>query len=277
MEPVRRVAALVAVAAAVIVPAAHAAGPLTVHATFDERNVQFGEAVEARVGVVVDPTQVRPSSVHVSVDLAPLISQSPLHTSRNGNVVEVTREVSCLSEQCVARSGDATPRLPRVVVTAVDRDGRSLRATAPWQTLHVLGRVSNADLRRGSLPFRYDVTPAAPTYGIDPSTLVWLLYAGAIVLALGAIALVALQLRSARRRRAPVGQDELARALRLAHEAEGRTPADRRKALGLLSRLLGSRDATLAGSASNLAWARPEPDRDELAGLVGDVEREVAQ
>jgi hypothetical protein len=277
VEPVKLIvtASLVAVAAGLVVPATHAAGPLAVRAGFDQANVQFGDIVEARVGVVVDPALVRPSSVRVSTDLAPLTPESPSRTSRTGDVIEVTSTVACISQQCVAPGGDTTPALAPVVVTAVGRDGRRIRATAAWQPLHVRGRVSAADMRRDTLPFRADTTPAAPTYRIAPSTLEWLLDAAAILLLLGALALVVAQLRSARRRRAPARGDELARALRLAHEAEDRSPTDRRKALGLLSRLLGSRDRTLAESANELAWARPEPDREEVAGLVGDVEREI--
>jgi hypothetical protein len=67
--------------------------------------------------------------------------------------------------------------------------------------------------------------------------------------------------------------DELERALRLAREAELRPPPDRRRAAGLLARLLGERNAALAGSASDLAWREPQPEPGALESLVGDVER----
>ena len=66
--------------------------------------------------------------------------------------------------------------------------------------------------------------------------------------------------------------DELARALRLAREAEGRPAPDKRRALGLLARLLGK---PLATEASDLAWRRPPPERESLHALVSEVEREV--
>jgi len=78
-----------------------------------------------------------------------------------------------------------------------------------------------------------------------------------------------------RRRRVEPTTDELERALRLAREAEGRQVSDRRRALGLLARLLGSRDRRLSGAASELAWAKPEPEGAALATLVADVEREL--
>ena len=73
---------------------------------------------------------------------------------------------------------------------------------------------------------------------------------------------------------APV--DEFARAVRLAREAGARPDPDRRRALGLLARLLDDRDRRLAESARDLAWAEPAPDREALAALVVDVEREVS-
>ncbi|MDX6527465.1 MAG: hypothetical protein QOI43_2976, partial [Gaiellales bacterium] len=58
-------------------------------------------------------------------------------------------------------------------------------------------------------------------------------------------------------------------------EAESRPPSDRRRALGLLARLLDPRDRRLSVEASELAWAEPEPERAALATFVADVEREV--
>ncbi len=96
------------------------------------------------------------------------------------------------------------------------------------------------------------------------------------MLALAAAALAVLEARGlARRRRGEPTVDELERALRLAREAETRPPPDRRRALGLLARLLDRRDRRLSGAASELAWAEPEPERAALATFVADVEREV--
>ena len=66
----------------------------------------------------------------------------------------------------------------------------------------------------------------------------------------------------------------LDRALALAREAEQRPPPDRRRALGLLARLLGPRDPRLADAADDLAWSAPAPTSDALAELVTQVERE---
>ena len=67
----------------------------------------------------------------------------------------------------------------------------------------------------------------------------------------------------------------LERALALARDAERRPAPDRRRALELLARLLGSRDPSLADEAGQLAWSEPAPTPDALEGLVADVEEKV--
>jgi hypothetical protein len=65
--------------------------------------------------------------------------------------------------------------------------------------------------------------------------------------------------------------DALERALRLAREAERLPVPHRRRALGLLARLLG-RDH-LSSAASDLAWSEHKPEPDELEALVSEIER----
>jgi hypothetical protein len=230
--------------------------------------------------VLLDATRVSPDSLRIVDDLAPLTSLSPGRTTRTtrGHTVTVTleRTFSCLSSSCVSPSGDATPALPPVRVTVATLAGETLGTKAAWPALHVRGRVSKADLARSRPPFRADTTPAPPSYRLAPSTLAWLLYGAAVVLALAAVALAVHDARRlARRRHAEPEVDELERALRLAREAENRPPPDRRRALGLLARLLDPRDRRLSGTASDLAWAEPEPERTAVATFVADVEREV--
>ncbi|HEY1369165.1 MAG TPA: hypothetical protein VGF23_18720 [Gaiellaceae bacterium] len=259
--------------------AAAAAPPLQVRATFDTPTVQFGAPVTARVVVLADRTQVRPASISILGSVAPLtvLSQRTNRSTQGGSAVVATvREVACSSEACLAAGGDATPKLTSVTVRAVGADGHAIRAVAAWPVLHVRDRVSAVDRARAQPPFRADTSPPAATLRISASTLAWLLDAAAVALAIAAIAVaahLATSLARRRRRATPVG--ELARALRLAHEAEGRPAPDRRRALGLLARVLSSRDRRLAESANDLAWSSRSPDRDELGRLVVDVEREV--
>jgi hypothetical protein len=256
------------------------ASPLVVRATFDTPIVQFGDAIRTHVTVIVDPTQVRTNSLRIVDGAAPLTSLSSAHMTRTTRgdtlVIAITRTFSCISGDCVNAKGDATPALPPVTVTAVGKSERIVHATAAWPVLHVRGRVNAADLARSSPPFRANTSPSPPTYRLTPSTLAWLLSGVAFVLALGAGGLaVSVALRLARRVRSTPTAGEFERAVRLAREAQSRPPPDRRRALGLLARLLDNRDRRLSGAASELAWAQPDPERESLATLVSDVEREV--
>jgi hypothetical protein len=272
-------AAVVLLAAGIFASGASAA-PLVVRATFDASTVEFGAAIGTHVVVLLDGARVRPGSLRIVADVAPLTPHTSAQTTRivQGSTITiaVARTYSCFSSACVAANGDAMPALPRVTATAITRDGETVRATAAWPTLHIRGRVSKADLGRSRPPFLADTTPGPPSYRLAPSTLAWLLDGLAFALALAAATLAAhTGVRLLRRRRVEQASDELERALRLAREAEARPVPDRRRALGLLARLLGSRDGRLSGAASELAWAKPDPEGAALATLVADVEREL--
>jgi hypothetical protein len=273
-------AVAVAATGLLLAPAATAARPLTVQARLDEPAVAFGSPVRARIVVRLDPSRVVPGSLRIVSDLAPLSTLAETRTTRtegrNAVVVTLERTAVCLAAACVVAGRDATPALPRARVSVSSRDGRTLRAAAAWPRLRVRGRVAPADLAKTRPPFRADTAPPPPSYAIAPSTLIRLLAVVAALLGLGAAALVAGEVVRATRRRHFVPVDELARAVRLVREAGARPPGDRRRALGLLSRLLVARDPGLAGSASDLAWSRPPPASEQLDSLAGEVERKVA-
>jgi hypothetical protein len=235
----------------------------------------------ARVVVLLDRTAVRPSTLRLTVGVAPLTQLTAPRMTRatRGNHSIVTYEVPavCVTDGCIAPAGDLALRLPRVTATVSARDGGVTHMAAAWPVLHVHGRVNASDLV-GRPHFRGDTTPAAPSYRIAPSTLSALLDGLAVLLVLGGVAMAAFEARRLvhrRRSRAAVAGGELERALRLAREAESRPPPDRRRALGLLARLLDRRDARLAAEASGLAWAKPQPEVETMSGLVAEIEHEV--
>jgi hypothetical protein len=273
--------AAVALAAGVGADGAGAAPLLAARATFDTPIVQFGDAIRTHITVVADSTQVHATSVRIVDDATPLTPLSTTYVTRATRgatlVIAITRTFSCISRDCVSAKGDATPALSPVTVTAVAESGRIVHATAAWPVIHVQGRVKAADLARDRPPFRANTSPPPPTYRLTPSTLAWLLDGVAVVLALAAGGLaVSVARRLARRVRSTPTAGKLERAVRLAHEAESRPPPDRRRALGLLARLLDNRDGRLSAAASDLAWARPDPERESVSTLVSDIEREVA-
>ena len=262
-------------------PAVAATAPLAVRAGFDPTTVTFGDRVVARVVVLLDRTVVRPGTLKLAAGAAPLTQLAAPRTRRTtrGNLSIATYEVptACVTDGCIASAGDLALRLPRVTATVTTRGGGVAHAAAAWPVLHVHSRVNAADLAGAHPRFRGDTTPAAPSYRIAPSTLAALLDGLAVLLVLGGVAIAASEARRLvrrRRGRAAAG-GELERALRLAHEAESRPPPDRRRALALLARLLDRRHARLAARASELAWAKPQPEREAMSGLVAEIEHEV--
>jgi hypothetical protein len=255
-------------------PAIAPTAPVAVATSFDPPIAEFGDRVLARVIIALNPRLVRPQTLQFSDDLAPLTQLGPAHTSSSTRgsleLVTVAIPVSCLSASCVARSGLVRVGLPLVRASVMETGGRTARASAPWPTLAVRGRVSAADLAANSPPFEANASPPAATYRIAPGTLATLLDVLAALCALCAIGLAGWQahLRVARRPPQPAA---LERALRLTREAERRPAPDRRRALALLGRALG-RDQQ-SGAARKLAWSEPVPEPDELEALVSDIEQ----
>jgi hypothetical protein len=252
------------------------AAPVTVHASFDRTTVGFGDRVNAEVVVLLDRRAVDTSRVRVVANLAPLqqLARPQITRTQRGRLLTVIYDVpvACLDDRCLAARGPKRVRLPSVRIevgpTSVD---------AKWPPLDVRGRVSASDLASVNPPLRTDVSPPVVHYRINPSTLAGVLTLAAVLLALAGIALAgreAWQLQRLRRRR-EARLSDIERALAFAREAEARPPADRRRALGLLARLLARRDDRLAGAARDLAWSEPTPTSDALSELVTRVEREV--
>ena len=255
--------------------------PVTVRASFDRSVVGFGDRVSTQVVVLLDRSMVDTSRLHVAEDLAPLQQLSPTRVTRTelGRLLTLSYDVSaaCLDDRCLARREPRRLRLAPVTVTVPRRAGGTARMDAAWPVLDVRGRVAAVDLAPTNPPLKSDVAAPSIDYWIKPSTLVRLLEIVAAVLAAAGVALAGRQvwlLEQARRARA--GRlSEIERALALAREAGLRPPADRRRALGLLARLLRQRNERLAGAARELAWSEPAPTPDAVSELVTQVEREV--
>ena len=149
--------------------------------------------------------------------------------------------------------------------------GARQSVAARWPALPIRGRVLPSDLASSSPKFQGNASPPTPSYSVAPSTLATLLDVLAALSAAGAVALVAWQALVIIRRRPARRLDPLERALRLAREAESQPVPHRRRAVGLLARLLG-RDR-LSSRANDLAWSEHNPEPDELEALVSEIER----
>jgi hypothetical protein len=257
-------------------PALRPRAPLSVRATITPPLAGFGDRLVARVAVLVDPRTVDAHHVHLNLNLAPLTPLARLHARRSAHAIVVELPVSCLAVACTSTSGAQRLVLPAVQVEAPRRSGGTARAETRWPVLEVRGRVlsSEVDVRRAPR-FRANLSLPAVRYRISPGTLAPLLDVLAVLLALAGVALAARE--AALRLRRPRGAqiDELARALALARESGSRPAPDRRRALGLVARLLGDREEPLSTPVNELAWSKPQPSRNDLAELVERVSREV--
>ena len=252
--------------------------PLTVQAAFTPRVVEFGDTVTAQIVVTMDAHALQPSSLHVVYGVAPLTQLgAPIvrHVTRGGlSVATYQQHAACLSDSCIAASGSRTITPGAVRLDVARRAGAPMHATTAWAPLAVMGRVTAADLKPATPPFRADITPPAPSYRVRPSRLAALLDAAAALLAACGAGLAAAALLRSRRPSRTQHTDELTRALLLARAARTRPEPDRRAAIGYVARLLARREPGLAHAADDLAWSRPAPAPDSLTELVEDVERQ---
>jgi hypothetical protein len=284
-------AVLAAVAAALVFLLAHGGSapslapqrPLSVRASFDQRRIDFADRLLARVVVRLDRRRVDASRLKVRQSLFPFTVAGPSRTTRTtrGRVLVVTTETpfTCVQETCLTDRPKNTRvfRFAPVRVSAADRGGRELTVKAAWPEISMQRRVSEDEARTRPPPFRAYLAPPPPNYRISPSLLALLLEIAAAVLAAAGVVVAGLSFAAVRHARGPRQKqlDELERAIAYAREARARPPEDRRKAAGLLARLLGMRHEPLAGSAERLAWSRPAPTPDALGELVTTTEQEV--
>ena len=241
-------------------------------AVLDQDTVEFGDPVTATITVFLD----RDADVRVSENLAPLtqLGRTRVTEADRGDqhIVTYTARASCLDQRCISTTGGKRIAFRPAVIEVAP----NTKLTARWPALEVRARVSREDAAKVQPPLRRDATPPPVTYRIGPDTLARTLYVVAVVLAAAGLLLAAWAAATLRRRRrvsAPL--TGLERALALAREAEERSTPDRRRALGLLARLLGSRDPRLAGAADDLAWSASAPTSDAVADLVTQVEQKV--
>ncbi len=259
-------------------PAIAPTAPLEVATSLDPTFIQFGDRVTARVVVALDTRLVRTQTLRLIDDLAPLTQLGPARTSRSTQgsleLVTVAFPVACLTAPCVASSGQARVGLPLVRASVLARGGRTAHVVARWPALLVRGRVTASDLAPRSPPFQADTAPPGATYRVAPATLATLLDVLAALCALSAIGLAGREVHMRLRRRVsqPGG---LERALRLTRQAERRPAPDRRRALALLSRALGT--DVRSGAARRLAWSEPAPEPHELEELVSEIEQRSSE
>src|SRR4051812_2280326 len=242
-----------------------------VDTSLDHTAVDFGDPVTATVTV----TAPGDAEIRVEQDLAPLTQLGEPRITRvnrgDRQTVTYAARGSCLDDRCLAASGVKRLTLRPTTVTIGGR-----KTTATWPVLEVQRRVTPADAAQTRPPLRSDTSPPPVTYRVSPDRLATAPEgAGGLLVVGGVLLAAATALAVYRRRRTPEPLTGLERALALARDAEHRPAPDRRRALELLARLLGSRAPNLADEAEQLAWSKPVPTPDALEGLVAAVEEKV--
>lgn len=271
------IAAVLALAHASNVTGATPTSPLKVRAFFDPPSAQFGDAIAAHVVVLADRRELDTSRLRIAYDLSPLSRLGAPDVSRTTRgrllTVSITVQLVCIAEQCLGQRGPRRLRLSAVRGQAPRTGGGMVRTAMKWPVLELRGRVVAADLAASRLPLRSDTNPPPVSYRIAPGTLSLLLDVLAAVLVAAGVALAARQaIARMRRRQAVDRRSDLDRALALVREAQTRSPQDRRLAVGLLARLLRSRDGALAHDAGELAWSEPQPAPEALGSLAEKAE-----
>jgi len=279
-------AAAVALLAALVWPSAGAKGgqperALSARTAFEPAAASFGDTVAARLSVVIDKRVLDPSTLHVIFPLAPLdtVGRTIRRRVDQGDTATITytAHVACLGERCIAKGESASVSPAAASLEIERRAGGTLHVTAARSALIVDRRVGAAAVAAARPPFRGDLAAPAVSYRLSPSVLTAILAAVAAVLAALGAGLVATAVLRPSRTAPSLRGSELERALALVRSAEARSAEDRRRAVGLVARLLARRDRALSGTGDDLAWSRPPPSGESAARFADEVEQKVAR
>jgi hypothetical protein len=261
------------------------------------RAALFGDILRANVDVLVDRHRVDPASVRLEATFGRWISTPPAVTRHDvGGVSRLTLavELACVSIQCLPpdpiKRGRMLVRFPRAALSYDTAGGGTGRLAFVWPRVEVASRMTPIDMAQlnplDQPPFHATESPAAVSYRISPTLLVWLLCAGGgVLLACAAVLGVRFGLRPAPAAvaeelppPAPVRElTPLERALLLLERARerGGVPDQRRALEHLAGELRASGERELAGSATALAWAERPPGQDATGALAAAVQRAI--
>jgi hypothetical protein len=248
--------------------------------------VHFGDTLNARAVVVLDPARIDVDSVRlVPRFLSYRVAQATRTVERDGQTVTLSYRLAleCLGAGCAPGRPQVALQFPPAVLRYRTPTGDTGRYAFAWPGITVASRLDDADRANPYASMRTDTAPPPASYDVDPGALEDGLIAGAAVLVLAAGALLWFAFRRTRapRVRAPEpAADPLAEALRLVREiaADGHRPELRRLALQrLVTELRVTGRVELAESAGRLAWSGGTPSPAGAGELADRVEREVAE
>ncbi|HEY7706703.1 MAG TPA: hypothetical protein VH968_05990 [Gaiellaceae bacterium] len=247
----------------------------------------FGDAVRARVELIVDSERVDPDSVEIGANFEPYRELRPVERTRtdNGSIARIRYDyvLGCLVSQCLPQ-GTGRVELGGVAVNYVPRGASAPEAsTVEWVPVRVAGRIDPSELEQAAL--RSDLRDLPPpSYTVSPRAVELVALALAILFALGA-AILTLRLLPLDRLAARLGarftdrRSSLEQALALVREssASGDTEEGRRALERLAVELRRTSNPALAEDASRLAWSEGQPVPAGVGPLSDEVERVISE
>jgi hypothetical protein len=261
--------------------------PIVGSAFLEPEQHLFGDAVRARLELVVDGDRVDPNSVDVGANFAPYRQLRPVEVTRSesGSLTRIRYDylLGCLVARCLPQ-GSRRVELGGAAVEYTRRGSPVAdAATIEWPPLRAAGRIDPNELENAALRAELRNLPP-PSYRVSPRAvelvaliLAALLAAGAVILILRLLPLDRLAARLGARwvdKRSPLEQ-----ALALVHESStsGSTEEGRRSLERLAVELRRTRNPALAHDASRLAWSQRPPAGAGVDPLSEDVQRVISE
>ena len=245
----------------------------------------FGDAVRARVELIVDTKRVDPDSVEIGANFDPYREIRPVEVTRSkdGTITNLRYDyvLGCLVSQCLPR-GTGRVEIAGVAVNYLRRgESEPSAATVEWVPIRAAGRIDPNELEQAALRSDLRDLPSA-SYRVSPRTVELVALALAVLFAVGAAILI-LRLLPLDRLATRLGarfvdkRSPLEQALALVREsAASGSPEEERRALERLAvELRRTRNPALAGDASRLAWSQPVPAG--VDPLSDEVERVISE
>jgi hypothetical protein len=247
----------------------------------------FGDAIRARLELVIDSNRVDPGSIEVGANFAPYRQLRPVEVERteSGPITRVEYDylLACLAPRCLPAESE------RVALggTAVEYTRRGSpvpdAATIEWPPLRAGGRINPQQLEQAALRAELRDLPP-PTYRVSPRAvaaigllLAVLFAAAAAILILRLLPLEKLAARLAARRADRRSSLEQALALVRESSASGTTEEGRRALERLAVELRRAENPALARDASRLAWSQGRPVQTGVGSLSEDVQRLISE
>lgn len=266
--------------------------------TIEPRIVLFGDTIEARIDVVVDPARVDPSSVRVAAAFSPWeIVDAPRRERTDADAMSrlrTTYVLRCLSVLCLSPGQSTQTVFPpaRMTFSTTRRAGRApetRKARINWPVMTVFSRYSTSSFegRQGLVtPWHADVLTFPATSVRVPSNVVLGVLVGLGILLLGACGAL-VYAAWPRRAVAPPPEPEepppppptpLEQALALLEDAARSNGAEeRRRSLELVAEVLEEwGDTELSRAARDLAWSESNPAVEQTSNLATRVRESLA-